>query len=92
MDPVARRDFVCDRCGYRQVTYFVPLDRNPGKMRRTALPPSLPTVGQDDVLQEILDRWWENNPKRARFHNQGEWLAFYDELKASEHEERSRLH
>lgn len=89
VDPIARRDFVCPRCGYRRVTYFVPLDRNPGKAFRAPVGHGRPTVKQEQVLQRILDDWWEDNPKRTKFHTYDEWRTFYDELKASEREERT---
>jgi len=32
----------------------------------------------------------QTTKERARFHNYEEWLAYYNELKASEHEDRPR--
>lgn len=88
LDPIARRDFVCENCGYRRITYFVPLDRNPGMVFRTPIKGGNPTAKQEEVLQKILDDWWDANPKQTKFHNQEEWRVFYDELKASEREEK----
>lgn len=88
LSPIVRRDYVCDRCGYRQVTYHVPPLRSPGKVFRTPFPDCHTTISQDQVLQRILDDWWATNKERARFHTYDEWLAYYNELKASEHEER----
>lgn len=78
------------RVGNRQVTYHVPPLRSPGKVFRTPFPNAYTTISQDKVLQRILDDWRATNKERARFHNYEEWLAYYNELKASEHEDRPR--
>jgi rRNA processing protein Krr1/Pno1 len=44
---------------------------------------------QIEFARRALEDWCENNPKKTRFHNMEEWHAFYNELKASEHEERN---
>jgi len=48
------------------------------------------SINNEEFAQSVLDKWWETNPKEARFHTQDEWKAFYEELRASEHEKRSK--
>lgn len=91
LSPIAQRDFVCPRCGYRRIAYFIPGESRPAKVFRTytSRHPLLVTVAQDEQAQEILDKWFSTNAEKTRFHNQEEWRAFYDELKSREREERS---
>lgn len=88
LPPIMRRDQVCPQCGYHRVTYFVPSHTRAGAiMRPFILIGPLPRH-QGEKVMRMLDEWFLNNPKRTRFHNIQEWRAYYDELKASEREER----
>ena len=90
LSQIARRDYVCPRCDYRRITYFIPSENRPGKVFRTLRSPNwlITSINQDEIAQKILDKWFEDNAKKTRFHNPSEWRAFYDELKATEREER----
>ena len=88
LSPIVRRDFVCQQCGYRRVTYCIPTTSRPGKVFRFPLIVAHATPKQTETYQKMLDQWFVDNPRTTRFHTQDEWRTFYDELKASEHEQR----
>jgi hypothetical protein len=92
LPPIKRLDYVCKRCGYRRVTYFTPVTFSPGKVFKIPFFVPRASPKQAEMYQKMFDQWFVENPKRTRFHTQAEWHAFYDELKASEHEERLGLH
>lgn len=86
LPPIVRRDFVCNRCGYRRVTFAIPFSRA-GRVWHVPFLVTRASPSQVRTVEKAYEAWWESNPKKTRFHTQDEWRAFYDELKASEHEE-----
>lgn len=96
LPPIIRRDFICPRCHYTKVTYYVPGDYRPGYVFRTLGPSGRLShflwtdgpVTEMEWYQKALDRWHEENAKKARFKTADDWRAFWESLKASEHEER----
>jgi hypothetical protein len=90
LPPILRIDHVCPDCGYRRVTYRAAPEYRVGKVFRSVMTSRPISINNEEFAQSVLDKWWETNPKEARFHTQDEWKAFYEELRASEHEERSK--
>lgn len=96
--PIVRKDYVCPRCRYIKTTYVVPGEYRPARAWKTAFYASGARferivspqgyVGELDWYQKVLDNWHARNPKITRFKTYDEWKAYWDELKASEHEER----
>ncbi len=95
LSPIIRRDYVCPRCGYRKVTYFAEgqhsggfwVDRIPGLARPSRAVLML-NPKELDWYDRVIEKWFDDHEKKARFRSHQDWRAFYDELKASEREER----
>jgi hypothetical protein len=93
--PIIRRDYVCPRCGYRKVTYFAESQHSGGFSAA-----GIPGLGRPSraVLMlnpkelawydKVMEKWFDDHGKKARFRTHEDWRAFYDEMKASEREER----
>lgn len=90
LPPIIRVDHVCPECGFRRVTYRTDAEYRVGKIFRSVMTSRPMSLKHEMFVESVLDKFWETHPKKTRFHNQEEWRAFYDELKASEHEGRGR--
>lgn len=96
LSPIVRRDYVCPKCGYRRITYRVD-PRHSGWSGKTR-PIRLSMASGLYLNPKELD-WYEKvvgqylaaheGGKALRFPTYDDWKAFYDEIKATEREERS---
>lgn len=89
-----RRACVCPRCGYRKITYYVNPPRSgwlfAGPIKRwTGIGLRL-NIKEIEWYDRVLERYLTSREAGTflRFKTVDEWQAFYDELKASEREER----
>lgn len=96
LQEIVRRDYVCPCCGYRKITYYVPGSHSGGGGFRISPLKRWTGIGMvlnvkeieryDRVLNKHLSDLESGSGHRFRTHE--DWKTFYDELKASEREER----
>lgn len=98
LQEIVRRDYVCPRCGYRKITFYIPgahtgtLGASPLK-RWTGVGMAL-NIKETEWYDRILSKYLSDHEggRGLRFATYDDWKAFYDELKASEREERPAAH
>lgn len=94
LSEIVRRDYVCPRCGYRKITFYIP-GRHSGGLWAA---PLKRWIGIGPLLNPKEYAWYDGllnkyfteheGGRGLRFPTYDDWKTFYDELKASEREER----
>ena len=95
LSAIARRDYVCSRCGYRKITFYSDPPHSGGFGRARPITHSL-SAGMNlnpkemDWYEKVVGKYLSDHKggKDLRFPTYEDWKAFLDELKASEREER----
>lgn len=94
LNEIVRRDYVCPRCGYTKITYYVAAPHSGGFWARpirhwTGIGMYL-NIKETEWYDRVLNRYLSSREagQYLTFPTWDEWKAFYDELKASEREER----
>ncbi|MGI6631891.1 MAG: hypothetical protein ACOX5M_02480 [Bacillota bacterium] len=93
---IVRRDYICPRCGYRKITYYLVMPHSghfkTGLLRRWTGVGQLLNPKELDWYDRVLNKNLADREAAMglRFPTYDEWKRFYDELKASEREERNR--
>ncbi|MGE5578936.1 MAG: hypothetical protein ACM3WU_02730 [Bacillota bacterium] len=96
LSPIVRRDYVCPKCGYRKITYHVDPRHSGGSGKTRPIKQSM-AAGLDlnpkelDWYEKVVGKYLTDHEggKGLRFPTYDDWKAFFDELKATEREERS---
>ncbi|MDP2856504.1 MAG: hypothetical protein Q8P50_00815 [Bacillota bacterium] len=88
LPPVVKREFICPACGYRRITYRVGAWYGAPGPLRAILGAATRLSPLAEKLDITMDSWKRTLREKARFKNYGEWKAYFEELKQSEHEER----
>lgn len=94
LQEIVRRDYVCPRCGYRKITFYVPGQHTGGlwaaPLKRWTGAGLALNPKEYEWYDRILNKWVSDHEtgRGLRFRTYDDWKAFYDELKASEREEK----